>query len=120
MLYEMLTGTLPYVSPNSVALLRAKLNEEPKPPSCHVPGFDPSLEAIIRKALEREPRHRYSSASDLLKDLENPSTVPPRDPQTGRPPRRPMARLPRRVALALALGAILGGLGSLVWLSHAH
>jgi eukaryotic-like serine/threonine-protein kinase len=120
MLYEMLTGTLPYVSPNSVTLLRAKLNEEPRSPSCHVPGFDPSLEAIILEALEREPRHRYASASDLLKDLENPSAVPPRDPQTGRPPRRPMARLSRRIALALALGAILGGLGSLVWLSHAH
>ena len=88
--YE-LTGALPYVSPNSVALLRAKLNEEPQPPSCHVPGFNPSLEAIILKALEREPRHRYASASDLLKDLENPAAVPPRDPLAGRPPRRPMA-----------------------------
>ena len=120
MLCEMLTGTLPYVSPNSVALLRAKLNEEPTPPSFHVPGFDPSLEAIILQALEREPRHRYASAADLLKDLENPSAVPPRDVLAGRPPGRPMARLPRRIALTLALGAILGGLGSLVWLSHGH
>jgi eukaryotic-like serine/threonine-protein kinase len=120
MLYEMLTGNLPYVSPNSVALLRSKLNEPPTPPSHYVPGFDPSREAIILKALEPEPRHRYASASDMLKDLENPSAVPPRDPLASRPPPRRLARIPRRIALTLVICAILGGLGSLIWLSHAH
>src|SRR5690349_6823337 len=94
MLYEMLTGKLPYESANSAALLRAKLVDQPRPPSYHVPGFDASLEAIILKALEVEPRLRYASASELLKDLENPHAVTPRDPSTGRPPRRRLARIP--------------------------
>ncbi len=120
MLYEMLTGNLPYASPNSVALLRSKLNEQPRPPSYYVPGFDRPLEAIILKALELAPRDRYASAAEMLKDLENPSAVVPRDPNTVRPPPRLIARIPRHVALALVIGAILVGLGSLVWLSHAR
>jgi serine/threonine-protein kinase len=80
-LYEMLTGHLPYESANPRALLRAKTAEEPRPPSYYVPDFDPSLEAILLKALERDPRHRYLSAGQLLGDLRNPSAVPPRDPQ---------------------------------------
>jgi len=120
MLYEMLTGNLPYAAPSSAALLRSKLNDQPTPPSHHVSGFDGALEAIILKALEPEPRHRHSSASEMLKALEDPSAAAPRDPQAGRPPPRRTARLPRRVVLTLVLGAILGGLGSLVWLSHAH
>ncbi len=55
LLYELLTAHLPYDSPNARALLRAKTSEEPRPPSYWVPGFDPHLEAIILRALERDP-----------------------------------------------------------------
>jgi eukaryotic-like serine/threonine-protein kinase len=120
MLYEMLTGNLPYESANSAALLRAKLVDQPRPPSYHVPGFDASLEAIILKALEVEPRLRYASAGELLKDLDNPHAVTPRDPTTGRPPPRTLARIPRHIATTLVIGAALAGLGSLVWFSHAR
>jgi serine/threonine protein kinase len=120
MLYEMLTGNLPYASPNLAALLRSKVSEQPKPPSYYVPGFDESLEAIILKALEVAPRYRYASAAEMLKDLENPSVVAPRDPNIGRPPTRRIARIPRHIALTIVIAAILGGLGSLVWFSHAH
>jgi serine/threonine-protein kinase len=80
-LYEMLTGHLPYDSANPRALLRAKTSQEPRPPSYYLPDFDPSMEAILLKALERDPRHRYLSAGQMLADLRNPSAVPPRDPQ---------------------------------------
>jgi eukaryotic-like serine/threonine-protein kinase len=115
MLYEMLTGHLPWESSNPRALLRAKTSEEPRPPTYYVPSFDPSLEAIILKAISRDPRDRYASAHALLKDLENPSAVPPRDP-TAPAPRHPL-RVSRRVALAVAAAAILSGLGALVWLT---
>jgi serine/threonine protein kinase len=62
----MLTGELPYSSANPHALLRAKANEDPTPPSYYVPGFDRSLEAILLKALERSPRDRYAGANELL------------------------------------------------------
>jgi hypothetical protein len=67
-----------------------------------------------------EPRLRYASAGELLKDLENPYAVTPRDPNTGRPPPRRLARIPRHIATTLVIGAALAGLGSLVWYSHAR
>jgi serine/threonine protein kinase len=117
MLYEMLTCHLPYDSPNPRALLKAKTSEEPRPPSYYVPRFDPSLEAIILRAIERNPRDRYATAVLLLADLRNPSAVPPRDPATGSARRRP---LPRRVVVSVVVAAILAGLGSLVWLSARY
>jgi eukaryotic-like serine/threonine-protein kinase len=117
LLYEMLTCNLPYDSANPRALLRAKTSEEPRPPSYHVPGFDPSLEAIILKAIERDPRDRYGSARQLLKDLQDPSAVPPRDPETGAERRRSAVRVRRNVLVVAVVAGVLCGLGALVWLS---
>jgi serine/threonine-protein kinase len=115
LLYELLTAHLPYDSPNARALMRAKTSEEPRPPTYWVPSFDPHLEAIILKAIERDPRNRYATAGELLKDLQDPASVPPRDPETGeRRMRAGAARRRRRVAAAVVL-ALLGGLLALVW-----
>jgi eukaryotic-like serine/threonine-protein kinase len=118
LLYEMLTCNLPYDSANPRALLRAKTTEDPKPPSYFVPGFDPHLEAILLRAIERDPRDRHGSAKQLLEELRNPSAVPPWDP-TRRRARGGLALASRRIALAALVVAILAGLGSLVWLT-AH
>src|SRR5919197_252520 len=104
MLYEMLTCHLPWDSANPRALLRAKTSEEPRLPSYYVHPFDPSLEAIILKAIERDPRARYGSARQLLHDLENPSAVSPRDPTASGARRH--VHLTRRVALAIAAAPI--------------
>ncbi len=117
LLYEMLTCNLPYDSANPRALLRAKTTEDPRPPSYYVPGFDPSLEAIILRAIERDPRDRYATARQLLEDLRNPSAVPPWDPTTRHVRRGGLSLLPRRIALVALVMAILAGLGSLVWLT---
>jgi len=117
MLYEMLTCNLPFDSPNPRTLLKAKTSAEPRPPSYYVPNFDPSLEAIILKAIERDPRDRYHSARQLLKDLENPQAVAPRDPETGRARRRVRAQSRRRALLALAAAAVLLFLLTLIHLS---
>ncbi|HET9598515.1 MAG TPA: serine/threonine-protein kinase [Anaeromyxobacteraceae bacterium] len=116
LLYEMLTCHLPWDSPNPRALLKSKVNEDPKPPSYWVPGFDPRLEAIVLRALERDPRDRYGSARQLLADLEHPEAVAPRDPATGarRRGRKPVSR---GVRLQIALVAIIAALASLVWLT---
>ena len=118
LLYEMLTGHLPYDSPNPRALLRLKTSEEPRSPRYWVPDLHPSLEAIILKAIARSPRDRYPSAAALLADLRDPFSVAPIDPTVG--PRLRRARRSRRIALAAALVALLAGLASLVWASHRY
>src|SRR5580704_14751117 len=79
MLYEMVTGKLPYEAGNAHAMMRAKLNQNARPPREHLPSLDPKVEEIIMHAIEREPRERYTSAQEMLTDLENPSSVVPRD-----------------------------------------
>ncbi len=119
-LYEMLTGNLPFSGPNALAVMRAKTDEEPRLPSYFVPGFDPSLEAIVLKAIERNPRDRYQTASEFLHDLRNPSAVPPRDPLAGSGRRRRRGGIPRRLAMSLLVAAIVAALASLVWASSRH
>jgi eukaryotic-like serine/threonine-protein kinase len=120
MLYEMLTGHLPFSGPNAFALMRAKTHDEPKPPTYYVPGFDPSLEAIILKAIARAPRDRYQSAAELLQDLRNPAAVVARDAALGGSSRRGGGRLARRARLPLVIAAVLAGLASLIWLTGRH
>jgi serine/threonine-protein kinase len=117
LLYELLTGKLPYDSPDARALLRAKANEEPRPPSWYVKDFDPGLEAIILKAIERDPRHRYEGAAELLADLRDPAAVPARDPTLLERRRGIGARARRRALAAAAVVLLLLGLGTLVFLS---
>jgi serine/threonine-protein kinase len=114
-LYEMLTGNLPFSGPNALAVMRAKTEEEPRPLTYFVPDVDPHLEAMVLKAIERLPRDRYQSASELLRDLRNPSAVPARDPFA--PRRRRAGRIPRRLVMPLVVIAILAGLSALIALT---
>ncbi len=118
LLYELLTCHLPYESANPRALLRSKASEDARPPSYHVPGFDPHLEAIILRAIERDPRDRYGSAKQMLADLRDPSAVPPRDPETGERRRRHRAAGRRRTRLGVALAIVLAALAALLWLTE--
>ncbi len=114
LLYELLTAHLPFDSPNARALMRAKTSEEPRPPSYWVPGFDPHLEAILLRAIERDPRNRYPGAAEMLRDLQDPAAVPPRDPRTGERRRRAGAARRRRVVVVVAVAALLAALLALV------
>ena len=109
-LYEMLTGNLPYDAADAAAFLRAKVADDPRLPSYHVPGFDPSLEAVLLKSIERDPRQRYHSAARMRADLDDPGAVMRRSVD----PRR------RRLAASLAVVAVLLGLASLIWLTGRY
>jgi serine/threonine-protein kinase len=119
LLYEMLTGNLPFSSGNPHALLRAKANEEPKAPTYFVSDFDPKLEAIILKAIERNPRDRYPSAVELLADLRNPAAVAPRDPNAPRSRSR-RALIPSHVRTPLVVVLVIGALAAMIALSARH
>ena len=119
LLYEMLTGNLPYSNPNPQALLREKANEDPKPPSYFLPSIDQAIEAIILRAIARAPRDRYQTASELLEDLRDPAAAALRDPEATKA--RGRARggfVPRRLVAPLVVASILAGLFGLVWLSR--
>jgi serine/threonine protein kinase len=115
LLYEMLTGNLPYSSPNAQALMRAKTNEDPQPPSYHLPTIDPALEVIIMRAIARDPRARYDTAQALLDALRDPAAAALADPSPshGRARGRSLARL----GAPLVVAAIVGGLIALIWLT---
>jgi eukaryotic-like serine/threonine-protein kinase len=71
-IYELATGHLPFPEGDAGEILRCHLKEWPKPPSASIPGFDPDLEAIILKALEKDPSKRFPNARAMraaLRDL---------------------------------------------------
>lgn len=71
-LYELLTGGLPYdVRGPLPRVVRSLLDSEPRRPSAARPGIDRDLEAILLQALAKEKERRYQSAGDLARDLEN-------------------------------------------------
>jgi serine/threonine protein kinase len=116
MLYEMLTRNLPFNSTDATTLLRAKATEEPRPPSYYEPKIDPALEAIVMRAIQRQPRDRYESAEALLAELRDPAAALRRVPDAPRP-RRGARRAFRRFGRIGLLLAVLGGLSGLIYLS---
>ena len=69
-LYEMATGRRLFSKPSAAELTDAILNEEPTPPRDLNDKISPGLEAVILKALDKDPELRHQTAKDLLVDLE--------------------------------------------------
>ncbi len=111
MLYEMITGELPYPHGNAHATMRAKLNEDPRPPSEVMSGIDPKVEEIIMHAIQRSPRERYTTAREMLTDLENPSAVVIRDrAQRQGIPLLDRLHIPGRILARAVLALVIGTL----------
>ncbi len=69
-LYEMLTGNLPYEADSAIALVMKHINEPPYPPRDANPEVSEALDAVTMKLLAKDPRDRYASADELIDDLE--------------------------------------------------
>ncbi len=69
-LYEMATGKLPFEGSSPGEICSAILRDEPPPPSQVNPQVVPGLEAVIRKALEKDCSLRYQHASEVRADLQ--------------------------------------------------
>ena len=81
MMYEMLTGVLPFVSDSAVSVAMKQVQETAKKPTEIVDTIPAGLEQIVLKAIEKQPSFRYQSAQEMLKDLQafksNPAIIFP-------------------------------------------
>lgn len=119
MLYELVTGQLPFRANSTLEMLRAVAAEEPTSPRRLQPRVPRDLEAITLHCLEKEPRDRYPSALALAEDLQRfreGKQVSARP--VGAPAR--LARACRRKPLITLLVVLLtvslfGGLGGVTW-----
>ena len=74
-MYEMLTGRVPFDGENPVTVALKHINEEITPPSELVAGIPPALERCVMKATSKYQTNRYSSAEELIEELDNISFV---------------------------------------------
>jgi serine/threonine-protein kinase len=79
MLYEALTGQVPFDADSPVAVALKQVSEAPRPPSELNPQVTPALDAVVLKALAKDPANRYQSADEFLAAL----TAAEADPSTG-------------------------------------
>ncbi|MCA8998553.1 MAG: serine/threonine protein kinase, partial [Planctomycetaceae bacterium] len=69
-LYELLTGYLPFRGANQLETLRLLTDEDPVPPRRLVPAISPDLETVVLRCLRKEPSLRYHTATELADDLD--------------------------------------------------
>ena len=119
MLYEMLTGRLPFEGENVYSVMRAKANEDPQPPSRYWSEIDPHLEEIILHAIARQPRDRYGAATEMCKELSKPEQVVISGRATKLHPRSLKAQRIRRALLGVFFFVSLASLFAfLIWLAN--
>jgi beta-lactam-binding protein with PASTA domain/tRNA A-37 threonylcarbamoyl transferase component Bud32 len=135
-LYELLTGAPPFAGDSAMAVAMKHVQQSPRVPSEKNRDITPQMDAVVMKALAKNPDNRYQTAGELREDLErlrrgeavsatpilaasNPTQVVHRQPAAG----EPTATLPpgeeeggrRWWVVALVVLAILALLGGLAW-----
>jgi serine/threonine-protein kinase len=96
-LYEMLTGKVPFSGDTAIEIAMRHLNDVPKPPSRIRPEVPPALDQIVLRALAKEPEDRYQSADEFIEDLQRVEAGLPLAPETS------------EAATALLTGVTVGG-----------
>jgi hypothetical protein len=119
-LYDLTTGTPPFAAASFAEIVQKVRHDDPVPPRRLRAELDRDTEAIIQKAMEKDPRRRYLRASDLAEDLRRcleGAPVQARAPGRG-------YRLLRRIrknplGAALGLSTVLGaGAALAIWMNH--
>ena len=102
-LYEMLTGELPFSGLSPAEAMKARLTKPPLPPCVAWPGISPSLQEVLYRALEKEPKNRYARAQEFAHDLLNLDRVGIEPRPELRNWKNPKAHLPRTILLFLLM-----------------
>jgi eukaryotic-like serine/threonine-protein kinase len=109
-LYEMLAGRRAFHGDTAADTMSAILTKDAPELSATNRGVSPGLDRVVRHCLEKDPERRFHSAHDLAFDLEALS-----DASGARPQAPPPARSWKRLALPIAVAAILGLGALIVW-----
>jgi len=126
-LYELLTSEVPFPAENFVAVAMRHINEPPPPIRDKRPEVSPRLEAVVQKAMAKDPGDRFATMTDFRLELEAclveaetaphvvvPQVVVPQGPRRPRRRRRGVSPWPLLIVLAalIAIGAVVA---ALVW-----
>ena len=105
-LYEMLTGRVPFRATTIAELIRQVRDDEPQPPRQLVGDMPVDLELVCLKALAKEQRDRYTTAGDFAEDLDRvlQAATPPLTPQLAETPPMPTPMVARADVLSPAAG----------------
>jgi beta-lactam-binding protein with PASTA domain/predicted Ser/Thr protein kinase len=68
-LYELIAGEPPFTGDSPVAVAYQHVREDPAPPSHQNPDVSPALDAVVLKAMSKNPANRYQSAAEMRSDL---------------------------------------------------
>src|SRR5919206_429431 len=81
-LYEMLTGQVPFSGDSAIEIAMKHLNELPRPPSKIRPEIPPELDQVVLRALAKAPEDRYQTAEEFAEDLHRVEAGLPIAPET--------------------------------------
>jgi serine/threonine-protein kinase len=95
-LYEMLTGKVPFTGDSAIEIAMKHVNDPPAPPSTLRPEIEPDLDQIVLRALAKDPADRYQTAEEFIEDLERFEAG------------LPISRATSAAATALLAGAAVG------------
>lgn len=111
-LYEMLTGQLPFGGDYDAAVIYSIMNEEPKPLQSRLPDAPSALLHILDRMMEKEPEDRYQTMSEILAELrrlQKHQTTITKTPASGTYPKMRRLRKPSHMrAFAWIILVILG------------
>ncbi|UWZ84085.1 serine/threonine-protein kinase [Occallatibacter riparius] len=105
-LYEMLTGKVPFTGSNPMQVINDRLLNYPTPPSVLEPSISPQLQEAIYRAIEREPANRYRRASEFAHDLQHLDQVGVENRPELNEWKKRRSYLPRKIAYYAALALI--------------
>jgi eukaryotic-like serine/threonine-protein kinase len=117
-LYEMLTGGLPFTADNSIAVCMKHVTEPLRPPKRVNPEIPEGMDAVVTMLLAKRPADRYAGAAELITDLERvqdglppvlalEATTQPLGEAPAATPRRVAVARRRRTSRALAVAAVV-------------
>jgi len=106
-LYEMLTGVLPFDSADNFALMMQHLNATPPPPCQLIPALPAGVDGVVMRALAKEPAHRFPTVSALAAAFEAALTGAPTAQVPGPAQPRTTQRIPSDLGAPPALSAAL-------------